>query len=77
MQNVTSLEDELGAQATNAAIQSLYNDLFTDQHRLNGVLAMPLPPDDYRTAAACRDAVETCMRVLAKIVIDNRRAQRA
>lgn len=76
MQHITALEEQLGAHATNAEIQSIYNDLFTDQHRINGLLARPLPPADHHAALACREAVETCMRVLAKIVIDNRRAAR-
>ena len=76
MHDITALEEQLGARASNAEIQSIYNDLFTDQHRLNGLLAQPLAPAAYQTAIALREAVETCMRVLAKIVIDNRRAQR-
>lgn len=74
MHNHTKLEEDLGVHASNTQIQSIYDDLFTDQHHIDTLLARPLPPEVFRTAGALRAAVSSSMRILANVVIDNRSA---
>ncbi len=74
---MTTIEDRLSAQSSNAEIQLVYNELYADQQKLKAAIDRQLSPAHYREVMSLHDAVAAGMRVMANVTLAQRSTKRA